>query len=68
MLRETVVDEDDIDLSSIVLSHYRVSKIRQQHLALQENSEEYKLEPGDEAGTARARDRQTEFSHKSSIA
>lgn len=61
MLRETVVDEDDIDLSSIVLSHYRVSKIRQQHLALQENSEEYKLEPGDEAGTARARDRQTEF-------
>lgn len=61
MLRETVIDEDDIDLSSIVLSHYRVSKIRQQHLALQENSEEYKLEPGDEAGTARARDRQTEF-------
>jgi type I restriction enzyme R subunit len=47
MLRETVTDEDDIDLSSIVLSHYRVSKIRQQHLALQENSEEYKLEPGE---------------------
>lgn len=61
MLRETILDEDDIDLSSIVLSHYRVSKIRQQHLALQQNTEDYKLEPGDEAGTARARDRQTEF-------
>ncbi|MBC3879714.1 type I restriction endonuclease subunit R [Undibacterium sp. FT79W] len=61
MLRETVVDEDDIDLSSIVLSHYRVSKIRQQHLALQENSEEYKLEPGEGLGTAKAKDKQTEF-------
>ncbi|MBC3805794.1 type I restriction endonuclease subunit R [Undibacterium seohonense] len=61
MLRETVIDEDDIDLSSIVLSHYRVSKIRQQHLALQENAEEYKLVPGDEAGTAKAKDKQTEF-------
>ncbi|MBC3809267.1 type I restriction endonuclease subunit R [Undibacterium seohonense] len=61
MLRETIVDEDDIDLSSIVLSHYRVSKIRQQHLALQENAEEYKLVPGDEAGTAKAKDKQTEF-------
>jgi type I restriction enzyme R subunit len=61
MLRETVTDEDDIDLSSIVLSHYRVSKIRQQHLALQENSEEYKLEPGEGLGTAKAKDKQTEF-------
>ncbi|WP_423708738.1 type I restriction endonuclease subunit R [Undibacterium sp. WLX3042] len=61
MLRETVADEDDIDLSSIVLSHYRVSKIRQQHLTLQENSEEYKLEPGEGLGTAKAKDKQTEF-------
>ena len=61
MLRETIMDEDDIDLSSIVLSHYRVSKIRQQHLTLQENSEEYKLEPGEGAGTAKAKDKKTEF-------
>ena len=61
MLRETILDQDDIDLSSIVLSHYRVSKIRQQHLALQENSEEYKLEPGEGLGTAKAKDKQTEF-------
>ncbi|MBC3930579.1 type I restriction endonuclease subunit R [Undibacterium curvum] len=61
MLRETILDEDDIDLSSIVLSHYRVSKIRQQHLTLKENSDEYKLEPGEGAGTAKAKDKKTEF-------
>ena len=37
MLRETIVDEDDIDLNNVMLSHYRVSKIRQQNLQLQEN-------------------------------
>ncbi|WP_211442692.1 type I restriction endonuclease subunit R [Collimonas humicola] len=60
MLRETIMDEDEIDLSSIVLSHYRVSKIRQQHLIMQE-SDEYKLEPGDAVGTAKAKDKQVEF-------
>lgn len=60
MLRETILDEDDIDLDSVVLSHYRLSKIRQQHLVMQE-SEEYKLEPGDAAGTAKAKDKKVEF-------
>ena len=60
MLRETIMDEDDVDLSSIVLSHYRVSKIRQQHLMMQE-SDEYKLEPGDAVGTAKAKDKKVEF-------
>ncbi len=60
MLRETVIDDDDVDLNSIVLSHYRLSKIRQQDLIMQE-SDEYKLEPGDEAGTAKAKDKKVEF-------
>ncbi|MEB0140647.1 MULTISPECIES: hypothetical protein [unclassified Undibacterium] len=60
MLRETIMDEDEVDLSSIVLSHYRVSKIRQQHLIMQE-SDEYKLEPGDALGTAKAKDKKVEF-------
>lgn len=60
MLRETVIDEDDVDLNSIALSHYRLSKIRQQDLIMQE-SEEYKLAPGDEAGTAKAKDKKVEF-------
>jgi len=60
MLREMITEEDEIDLNSVVLSHYRVSKVRQQHLVMQE-SEEYKLEPGDEAGTAKAKDKKVEF-------
>jgi type I restriction enzyme, R subunit len=60
MLRENLIDEDEVDLSSIVLSHYRVSKIRQQNLILQE-SDEFKLVPGDEAGTAKAKDKKVEF-------
>lgn len=56
MLRETAVDEDDIDLNSIVLSHYRVSKIRQQDLKLIEDSPEYKLVPGEGLGSGTAKD------------
>lgn len=61
MLRETLLDEDDIDLNNVVLSHYRLSKIRQQDLLLKSNSEDHKLDPGDGVGTAKARDKQEEF-------
>jgi type I restriction enzyme, R subunit len=61
LLRETVTDDDDIDLNAIALSHYRLSKIRQQDLALQQNAEDYKLEPADALGTAKAKDKKVEF-------
>ncbi len=61
MLRETIMDEDDLDLDSVVLSHYRISKIRQQDLKLKEDSGDYKLEPGDELGTAKPKDKKEEF-------
>jgi type I restriction enzyme R subunit len=38
MLRETLLDEDDIDLGNVVLSHYRVAKIRQQDLVLKKTA------------------------------
>ena len=38
LLREKVIDEDDIDLANVVMSHYRLSKIRQQTIKLQEDS------------------------------
>ncbi|MDO9267810.1 MAG: DEAD/DEAH box helicase family protein [Methylobacter sp.] len=60
MLRETVLDDDDIDLDSVVLSHYRLSKIRQQDLNLKEDAGQY-LEPGDGLGTAKAKDKKEEF-------
>lgn len=61
MLRETILDEDDLDFDSVVLSHYRISKIRQQDLKLKEDSADYKLEPGDELGTAKPKDKKEEL-------
>lgn len=61
MLRESVVDDDQIDLGNVVLSHYRLSKIRQQRLVLKENHPDFQLEPSDELGTAKPRDHKEEF-------
>jgi type I restriction enzyme R subunit len=55
-----MLDEDDIDLQGIVLSHYRLSKIKQQHLKLQDNDPDSKLEPGDGPGSATAKNRKEE--------
>ena len=61
LLREKVVQEDEIDLDNVVMSHYRLSKIRQQDIKLQEDSPEYKLEPGSDVGSAKAKDKKEEF-------
>jgi type I restriction enzyme R subunit len=61
MLREIVEDEDDVDLSSVELSHYRLSVIRQQNLKLKEDSADYKLVPGEGLGSAKAKDKKEEF-------
>ncbi len=61
MLREALIDEDEIDLDNVVLSHYRVAKIRQQDLLLRENTGEYKLEPGEGLGSAKPQDQKEEF-------
>jgi len=60
MLREALIEEDDIDLNSVVLSHYRLSKIRQQDIQLKEQAGDY-LTPGDEIGTAKPKDKKEEF-------
>ena len=54
LLRESFDDEDEVDLSNIVMSHYRVSILHQQDLKLQEGSGE--LEAGGGAGTATPKD------------
>jgi type I restriction enzyme, R subunit len=61
MLREDSSDDDQIDLDNVVLSHYRVAKIRQQDLELEQNSPEYKLEPGEGLGTAKPQNLKEEF-------
>ena len=61
MLRETLLHDDDIDLGKVVLSHYRVAKMRQQDLVLQENSQNHKLEPGEGLGTSKPKDKKSEY-------
>lgn len=60
MLRESLLDDDDIDLGNVVLSHYRISAIRQQDLKLNQDQASY-LAPGNEAGTAKAKDKKEEL-------
>ena len=60
-LREDATDEDDIDLDNVVMSHYRLSKIRQQDLQIQENSPDYKLVPSSDVGSAKPKDKKEEF-------
>ena len=61
MLREASVEEDEVDLDNVVMSHYRLSKIKQQNLKLAEDAEQYGLEPGEGAGSAKAKDPKEEF-------
>jgi type I restriction enzyme R subunit len=61
MLRDIVTEESDVDLSNVVMSHYRLSKIRQQDIQLKQDSPEYELVPGDAVGTAKAKDPKEEF-------
>ncbi|QYJ94767.1 type I restriction endonuclease subunit R [Shewanella spartinae] len=61
MLREKVIEEDELDLDNVVMSHYRLSKIRQQDIQLKENSPEYKLQPSNDVGTAKPKDKKEEF-------
>jgi type I restriction enzyme R subunit len=59
MLRESAIEDDVIDLDHVILSHYRLSKIRQQDLIM-ETEELYPLTPGEGLGTATAKDKKEE--------
>lgn len=60
MLRESFEDDDPIDLSNVEMSHYRLSKQRQQDLVMEGEQGEYGLKGGEAAGTAKAKDKQEE--------
>ncbi|MBW2185007.1 MAG: type I restriction endonuclease subunit R [Deltaproteobacteria bacterium] len=60
LLREKLDEEDDIDLSNVALSHYRLSVLRQQDLVM-ETAGDYGLKPGSDLGTAKAKDKMEEF-------
>ncbi|WP_257255085.1 type I restriction endonuclease subunit R [Endozoicomonas sp. SESOKO3] len=66
LLREKIIEEDDIDLDNVVMSHYRLSRIRQQAISLKErelkeDAEGYKLEPSSDVGSAKPKNKKEEF-------
>ncbi len=62
MLRETLINDDDIDLNNIELSHYRLSIIRRQDLhIIREDPEMYQLRPGEDLGSSKPKDRKEEL-------
>lgn len=60
LLREHAPEEDPIDLSSVELSHYRLSKIKQQDLLLVKDGPGG-LSPASALGSGKARDKKEEF-------
>ena len=60
LLREKLDEEDDIDLSNVALSHYRLSMLRRQDLVMEPGTD-YKLQPGNDLGSAKAKDTKEEF-------
>ncbi|HHK5628622.1 TPA: type I restriction endonuclease subunit R, partial [Serratia marcescens] len=61
LLHEQRIEDDEIDLSNVDMSHYRLSKLHEQHLKLQEDAEEYQITPGNDIGTAKPKDKKEEF-------
>jgi type I restriction enzyme R subunit len=60
LLREKLDDDDEIDLNNVALSHYRLSKIREQDIVM-ETDGVYGLKPGSDLGSGKAKDKKEEF-------
>ena len=61
LLHEQRVEEDEIDLSNVEMSHYRLSKLHEQHLKLQVDAEDNQLTPSNDMGTAKPKDKKEEY-------
>ncbi|MCZ6804434.1 MAG: type I restriction endonuclease [Proteobacteria bacterium] len=60
LLREKL-DDDDIDLSNVVMTHYRLSKQRELDLRIGEDEGEYLISPTTDIGGAKPKDKKTEL-------
>jgi type I restriction enzyme, R subunit len=56
LLRSDRLDEKNIDISELALTHYRLTKRAEQPLRLAENTGDYALKPGSAIGTGKAHD------------
>lgn len=64
LLREDIDDEDEIDLSNISMTHYRIRKIKQQDLklhAVADDPGKYQIQPGNDAGSASPKSHEEEL-------
>jgi len=61
LLREQAPDDDPVDLSSVELSHYRLSKIKQQDLSLVKEGAETGLYATGDVGTGKARSKEEQW-------
>ncbi|MCF5746546.1 MULTISPECIES: hypothetical protein [Pseudomonas syringae group] len=53
MLRVDCLEQDDVDVGELQLSHYRLSKRAEHHLRLGEEEVEYTLKLGSDVGCCR---------------
>lgn len=60
LLRESFEDDEVIDLSNIELSHYRLSKLRQQDLVMEGEEGDFGLHATESVGSGRSKDRKEE--------
>ena len=60
MLRESIDDDDVVDLGNVEMTHYRLNKIRQQSLVLNEDPSEFGIKSTEGLGTATPKDKKEE--------
>lgn len=56
LLRSDRLDQEDVDISELSLTHYRLTKRQEQQLRLAEDEGEYRLQPGSAIGTGQPHD------------
>ena len=56
LLRRDRLDQEDVDISELSLTHYRLTKRKEQQLRLADNQGDYGLKPGSAIGTGKAHD------------
>ncbi|KXS54011.1 MAG: type I restriction enzyme, R subunit [Marinobacter sp. T13-3] len=56
LLRQEVPDDDEIDISELELTHYRITKRKEHELKLAEDKGDYELDPVTDLGSGKAHD------------
>jgi len=61
LLREKLDDDEDVDLTNVEMTHYRLAKQCETHINLGVTDGDFHLEPVTEIGTAKAKDKKSEL-------